>query len=176
MFFSEIGIPNLVSYFADQAINMDIMLKWKNPARNLKSLGTCFFFFFFATFIYIIGITQEGVIARVVQALIEEKQRRGIQSSTTVAYFPSVFDGNGADLSELGNNFSRQQFFSFVVDSYSLGRLISSHAERLLMMARDGPVVSKLIQLSSTVQLEDGSEFTFNFSVDPLLESELYGL
>jgi hypothetical protein len=58
-FFGSLGIPQLVQYFKDQAINLSTMLSWKNPGRNLKNIGIAqegiyltFKYFFFLMFFY----------------------------------------------------------------------------------------------------------------------------
>jgi len=96
-----------------------------------------------------IGIVQEGVIQRVSWAIRDECEERGIIDRPPV-YESTMFGTSSAGLS-------------------SLGTIIAEQAEQLLTLAKSTNVANnaKATALSSTVMLDDGSEFTFTFAVEP---------
>lgn len=51
----------------------------------------------------------------------------------------------------------------------TLGNFVAEQAEQLLTMAKATNVANnaQMTRLKSTVMLDDGSEFTFSFSIDP---------
>jgi len=128
-FKNSVGIESLSTLFIEEAIDLETMLNWKYPQRDLKNLG----------------VKQEGVVQKIVSAIKDEQEKRGMNLVTT---FPCTMY-SGRDLSELGT-------------------LVAVHAERLLKIAQSQEEnKTRKTELTSTVTLETGNEFTFTFSIDP---------
>eukprot|EP01124_Arcella_intermedia_P036218 TRINITY_DN944_c0_g1_i1.p1 TRINITY_DN944_c0_g1~~TRINITY_DN944_c0_g1_i1.p1 ORF type:complete len:1599 (-),score=476.58 TRINITY_DN944_c0_g1_i1:2-4798(-) len=66
-FFETTGVPALADFFAEQAIDLETMLAWEDPEKQLQD----------------IGIGQQGVLFRIVRALDAYNVKNGLPSKVT---------------------------------------------------------------------------------------------
>ena len=64
-FLAELGLSSLVDTFTNEAIDMDTMLAWEDPKKELSELG----------------VTQKGVVFRITKGLDGYRTKHGMSFS-----------------------------------------------------------------------------------------------